>query len=46
MMIEWARDPSPEWMDHDQDFIIKQEPKGKRFFLEREHFKNFCIRTN
>ena len=35
MMIEWARDPSPEWMDHDQDFYYQTRAKGKTFFLER-----------
>lgn len=35
MMIEWARDPSPEWMDHDQDFYYQTRAKGKTFFFER-----------
>jgi len=35
MMIEWARDPSPEWMDHDQDYYFQARSKGKTFFFER-----------
>lgn len=35
MMIEWARDPSPEWMDHDQDYYYQARSKGKTFFFER-----------
>ena len=35
MAIEWARDPSPEWMDHDQDYYYQARSKGKTFFFER-----------
>ena len=35
MMIEWARDPSPEWMDHDQDYYYQARARGKTFFFER-----------
>ncbi len=35
MLIEWARDPSPEWMDHDQDYFYQTRAKGKTFFFER-----------
>ena len=32
MKIEWARDPSPEWMDHDQDYFYQSRSIGKTFF--------------
>lgn len=35
MTIEWGRNPSPEWMDHDQDYFYQTRAKGKTFFLER-----------
>jgi len=35
MLIEWGRDPSPEWMDHDQDYFYQSRSKGKTFFFER-----------
>lgn len=35
MMIEWGRNPSPEWMDHDQDYFYQARVKGETFFLER-----------
>lgn len=35
MVLEWARDPSPEWMDHDQDYYYQARSKGKTFFFER-----------
>ena len=41
MMIEWARDPSPEWMDHDQDYYFQARSKGKTFFLKEELFQKF-----
>ena len=41
MMIEWARDPSPEWMDHDQDYYFQTRSKGKTFFLKEEHCQKF-----
>ena len=30
-----GRNPSPEWMDHDQDYFYQTRAKGKTFFLER-----------
>ena len=33
MKIEWARDPSPEWMDHDQDYFYQSRSIGKTFFF-------------
>jgi len=35
MMIEWGRNPPPEWMDHDQDYFYQTRAKGKTYFLER-----------
>ena len=40
MMIEWARDPSPEWMDHDQDYYFQTRSKGKTFFFETDITSN------
>ncbi len=35
MLIEWGRSPSPEWMDHDQDYFYQSRNRGKTFFFER-----------
>lgn len=35
MLIEWGREPAPEWMDHDQDYFYQSRSKGKTFFFER-----------
>ena len=32
MMIEWGRNPSPEWMDDDQDYFYQARVKGETFF--------------
>ena len=42
MKIEWARDPSPEWMDHDQDYFIKADQLEKLFFERGSLPKVLC----
>lgn len=45
MHIDWGHAPTPEWMNHYQDWFYQSLANGSTFWLERGIFARLCFRT-